>query len=58
MEMKIVAEGVERLNQARMALLAGCRFGQGYYFARPMPIGDLTALLRRRAQKASLAASA
>lgn len=58
MEMQIIAEGVERLNQARMALLAGCRFGQGYYFARPMPIGDLLALLRRRAQKSTLAASA
>jgi len=58
MEMTIIAEGVERLNQARMALLAGCRFGQGFYFARPMPLGDLLALIRRRAQKTPLAASA
>ena len=58
MDMTVIAEGVERLEQARMALLAGCGLAQGYYFARPMPIEDLLALLRRNAQRARLAASA
>jgi diguanylate cyclase (GGDEF)-like protein len=58
MDMTIIAEGVERLEQARSAQRAGCRLGQGYYFARPMPIGDLLALLRRDAQRTPLAHSA
>ena len=58
MDMAVIAEGVERLEQARMALLAGCGLAQGYYFARPMPVEDLLALLRRNAQKTRLAASA
>jgi diguanylate cyclase (GGDEF)-like protein len=58
MDMKIVAEGVERLEQARLAQLAGCRLGQGYCFARPMPLRDLLTLLRRDAQRARPAQSA
>jgi diguanylate cyclase (GGDEF)-like protein len=58
MDMTIIAEGVERMEQARLAQLAGCRLGQGYYFARPMPIRDLLALLRRDAQRTPLAQSA
>ena len=42
---KVIAEGIETARQ--LALLAewGCREGQGYYFARPLSVGDLTPLL-------------
>jgi diguanylate cyclase (GGDEF)-like protein/PAS domain S-box-containing protein len=34
--MKVVAEGVETVEQRDMLRAAGCDFGQGYLFARPM----------------------
>jgi len=34
--MKVVAEGVETVEQRDLLLAAGCDFGQGYLFARPM----------------------
>ena len=45
--MKVVAEGVE--DQTTMALLAGmgCDLIQGWAVARPMPLADLRAFLRR-----------
>ena len=41
----VVAEGVEDAATAERLLELGCPFGQGYYFARPEPIGALTARL-------------
>ena len=35
--MKCVAEGVETQIQKEILLEAGCVYGQGYYFDRPMP---------------------
>jgi EAL domain-containing protein (putative c-di-GMP-specific phosphodiesterase class I) len=43
--MDVVAEGIETLEQLRFAADAGCRFGQGYHFARPLPAHELTPLL-------------
>ncbi|MES2296750.1 MAG: EAL domain-containing protein [Pseudomonadota bacterium] len=45
----VVAEGVESGAQLEFLRAAGCDIVQGYYFARPMPVGELTALLRERA---------
>jgi EAL domain-containing protein (putative c-di-GMP-specific phosphodiesterase class I) len=42
-----VAEGVETEAQRAQLLALGCRLGQGYLFARPMPAADVTALLGR-----------
>jgi diguanylate cyclase (GGDEF)-like protein len=39
--MTIVAEGVETADEARIARLAGCGQGQGYFFAHPMSGGRL-----------------
>ncbi|HEV7461929.1 MAG TPA: EAL domain-containing protein [Solirubrobacteraceae bacterium] len=41
-----IAEGVETAAQADELLRIGCRFAQGYYFARPQPPERMTALLR------------
>lgn len=41
MNMEVVAEGIE--NEAAMNMLCdmGCEYGQGFYFARPMPVGQI-----------------
>ena len=41
-----VAEGVEAEDDARLLQALGCRFAQGYLFARPMPEHEATAWLR------------
>jgi diguanylate cyclase (GGDEF)-like protein/PAS domain S-box-containing protein len=57
--MDVVAEGIETVAQLRFAAQAGCGFGQGYYFSRPLPAGELLPLLtssrapRPRAARAS-----
>lgn len=35
-----IAEGVETKPQADVLLEAGCRYAQGYYYGRPMPVGE------------------
>lgn len=41
----VVAEGVEREEQARRLVELGCTLGQGYHFARPASAGRAAALL-------------
>ncbi|HEY6896866.1 MAG TPA: EAL domain-containing protein, partial [Rhodocyclaceae bacterium] len=43
--MKVIAEGVETAEQRDLLEAAGCDFGQGYFFARPMPIPDFETFL-------------
>jgi EAL domain-containing protein (putative c-di-GMP-specific phosphodiesterase class I) len=42
----VVAEGIETTEQYHLLRQLGCRFGQGYLFARPMPAEQVSALLR------------
>lgn len=42
---EVVAEGVEEEWMARLLVEKGCRFAQGFYFARPMPGERLVSLL-------------
>jgi diguanylate cyclase (GGDEF)-like protein len=48
-----VAEGVEDAMQADRLRELDCAQAQGYHFARPMPAGDLTALLNRQSALSS-----
>ncbi len=45
--MDVVAEGVENAAQLRLLRQMGCRYAQGYYFSRPLPIGDFDTLAER-----------
>ena len=47
--LSVVAEGVETAAQQQFMRAAGCDLMQGYYFARPMPAEQLTALLHEHA---------
>jgi EAL domain-containing protein (putative c-di-GMP-specific phosphodiesterase class I) len=44
--MDVVAEGIETREQYRLLRQLGCRFGQGFLFARPLPAEAVTELLR------------
>ncbi len=44
--MDVVAEGIETREQYRLLRQMGCRFGQGYLFARSMSAEAVTQLLR------------
>jgi len=46
LDMAVVAEGIETCEQYLLLRQLGCRFGQGYLFARPMSAEAVTRLLR------------
>ncbi|WP_371325066.1 EAL domain-containing protein [Dechloromonas sp. ZY10] len=50
--MKVIAEGIETEAQRAFLFAAGCNYGQGYLFSRPVPATAFTALLD--AQSAAL----
>lgn len=43
--LKVIAEGVEQGRQAEFLVEFGCDEGQGYYYARPLGVEQLTSLL-------------
>jgi EAL domain-containing protein (putative c-di-GMP-specific phosphodiesterase class I) len=47
LDMTAVAEGVENEQQRRFLVDRGCGLAQGFHLARPLPAGEVTALLDR-----------
>lgn len=45
--MDVIAEGIETAGQAQKLKLLRCEYGQGYYFAKPLPAAQAEALLRK-----------
>jgi len=44
--LKAIVEGIETVEQAGQLQAMGCRYGQGYFFGRPMPPAEMLELLR------------
>jgi diguanylate cyclase (GGDEF)-like protein/PAS domain S-box-containing protein len=45
-QMKVIAEGVEELEQIKHLTKMGCRYFQGYYYSRPIPAEDFENLIK------------
>ncbi len=45
MNMPIIVEGVETKKQESYLLKMGCRYSQGYYYYKPMPVADFEKLI-------------
>ena len=48
LNLRPVAEGIERADQLDKLLELHCELGQGYYFSKPLPIEGVVELLRAR----------
>ena len=48
LNLKPVAEGIERADQLQRLLELRCDLGQGFFFARPLPGDELQTLLTER----------
>ena len=48
LNLKVIAEGIETADQAVQLSDLGCKWGQGFYFAKPMPAEALGRTLRER----------
>ena len=48
--MRVTAEGLETGVQVSQLRRIGCKAGQGFYFSRPVPADEMTALLDRNPQ--------
>ena len=47
LSMKLVAEGIDSVEQLRLLKSAGCHYGQGYFFAKPLSAEDATVFVQK-----------
>lgn len=45
--LKVIAEGIETAGQHNLLKEAGCDYGQGYFFTRPLPPAELETYIKR-----------
>ena len=58
LQLRTVAEGVEKVEQITLLKLLGCHCIQGYYFSRPIPADDFERMLATDLRLSSNASSA
>ena len=46
--MEVLCEGIETPEEEKMLLSLGCRYGQGFFNAKPMPVADFIAFFEKR----------
>ncbi|MCG7536399.1 EAL domain-containing protein [Pseudoalteromonas sp. OOF1S-7] len=46
--LKVIAEGIETATQHELLKQAGCDFGQGYFYAKPISQADLVEKSQQR----------
>ncbi|PCK33568.1 bifunctional diguanylate cyclase/phosphodiesterase [Pseudoalteromonas piscicida] len=46
--LKVIAEGVETATQHQLLKQAGCDFGQGYYYSKPLPQSEFLVLMTEK----------
>ncbi len=49
LDLTVIAEGVENQHCEEMLAELGCHYGQGFFYGKPRPAGELTELLKGRA---------
>jgi EAL domain-containing protein (putative c-di-GMP-specific phosphodiesterase class I) len=50
--MELIAEGVETIDQAKFLQSQGCPEMQGFYFYKPMPVGEYENLINDQTMRA------
>jgi diguanylate cyclase (GGDEF)-like protein/PAS domain S-box-containing protein len=50
LHLQTVAEGIEQAHQVDDLRALGCQFGQGFYFAKPLPVEQVDELLSQMSQ--------
>lgn len=48
--LKVIAEGIETQAQQELLINAGCDHGQGYLFAKPLPVAEFEKLLAKSSE--------
>jgi diguanylate cyclase (GGDEF)-like protein/PAS domain S-box-containing protein len=54
LNLKVVAEGIETIEQKQFLIEQDCDIGQGYLFGKPMNLNDLSQMLEKEAEDKSV----
>ena len=46
--LRVICEGIETPEEEHLLLSLGCRYGQGFFNAKPMPVSDFVAFFEKR----------